>query len=55
MADKPWAMWLDSCDSSHIDSRFDIMVWQADASLTTFGENTHIQRNSNSTVEVSQG
>jgi len=54
MADKPWAMWLDSCHSNHIDSRFDIMVWQADANLTTFGENTRIERNDNSAIEVSQ-
>lgn len=54
MADKPMAMWLDSCHSDHIDSRFDIIVWQAEASLTTFGKNTHIERSNNSPVELSQ-
>jgi para-aminobenzoate synthetase component 1 len=39
-ADKPWAMWLDSCQSTHVDSRFDIMVWKPLASLKTIGEIT---------------
>lgn len=54
MADEPWAIWLDSCDSNHSDSRFDIMVWQPDASLTTFGQDTHITRNTNTAIEISQ-
>jgi len=54
LADNPWAMWLDSCESNHVDSRFDIMVWQADATLTTLGKNTHIKRSTNSPIEVSQ-
>jgi len=54
MAAKPWAMWLDSCNSNHVDSRFDILVWQADATLTTFGKNTHIENNSSASVIVSQ-
>ncbi|MDG1752481.1 MAG: aminodeoxychorismate synthase component I [Thalassotalea sp.] len=39
-ADQPWAMWLDSCQSDHIDSRYDIMVWQPEITLMTTGENT---------------
>ena len=39
---QPWAMWLDSCNSEHIDSRFDILVYQPLATLTTQGENTQI-------------
>lgn len=35
-----WAMWLDSCQSDHIDSRYDVMVWQPEITLTTQGENT---------------
>lgn len=30
-----WAMWLDSCNSNHVDSHFDIMVWQPIASVVT--------------------
>jgi len=42
LADKPWAMWLDSCRSSHVDSRFDIIVWQPEVTLTTQGKTTSI-------------
>ena len=41
-ADQPWAIWLDSCQSEHIDSRYDIMVWQPEITLMTTGENTVI-------------
>lgn len=40
IADQPWAMWLDSSDSQHIDSRYDIMVWQPCITLTTHGNST---------------
>lgn len=43
LADKPWAMWLDSCHSTHPDSQFDIIVWQPDITLVTHGENTLVQ------------
>ena len=39
-AEKPWAMWLDSCQSAHIDSRYDIIVWQPEITLITTGETT---------------
>jgi para-aminobenzoate synthetase component 1 len=39
---QPWAMWLDSCDSEHVDSRFDILVWQPIATITTQGQNSEI-------------
>jgi para-aminobenzoate synthetase component 1 len=42
---QPWAMWLDSCNSEHIDSRFDILVWQPIATLTTQGISTQINYN----------
>ena len=42
MAELPWAMWLDSCQSDHVDSRYDIMVWQPEVTLSTFGADTHI-------------
>jgi len=43
LAEQPWAMWLDSCESSHVDSRFDIMVWQPNITLTTLGEITTVK------------
>jgi para-aminobenzoate synthetase component 1 len=43
LADQPWAMWLDSCESSHVDSRYDIMVWQPHTTLTTVGNVTRIK------------
>ena len=39
---QPWAIWLDSCHSAHIDSRYDIIVWQPLVTLTTLDETTHI-------------
>lgn len=42
MTHQPWAMWLDSGNSEHIDSRFDILVWQPIATLTTQGNSTDI-------------
>ncbi len=42
IAHQPWAMWLDSGNSDHVDSRFDIIVWQPIATLTTQGNNTDI-------------
>ncbi|MEI6893304.1 MAG: aminodeoxychorismate synthase component I [Colwellia sp.] len=37
-----WAIWLDSSDSEHVDSRFDILVWAPIATLTTHGNTTEI-------------
>ena len=37
---QPWSMWLDSSNSEHVDSRFDILVWQPLAILTTEGESS---------------
>jgi len=42
LAHLPWAMWLDSCQSEHVDSRFDIIAWQPVATLTTQGVETEI-------------
>jgi len=46
-ADQPWSMWLDSCDSDHNDSQFDIMVWQPAVTLVTNGATTTISDLSN--------
>jgi len=42
-ANQPWSMWLDSCESDHIDSRYDIIVWQPAISLITKGKNTTVE------------
>ena len=42
LAQQPWAIWLDSCQSEHVDSRYDIMVWQPVITLSTVGEDTTI-------------
>ena len=42
LAQQPWAMWLDSSDSEHIDASFDILVWQPEVTLSTFGSDTII-------------
>ncbi|XQW86939.1 aminodeoxychorismate synthase component I [Thalassotalea piscium] len=39
---QPWAMWLDSCHSEHIDSHYDIMVWHPTATLVTSNNSTQI-------------
>jgi len=41
-ANSPWAFWLDSCDSSHHDCQYDIMVWQPSITLVTRSKNTQI-------------
>ena len=38
----PWSIWLDSCHSEHVDSRYDILVWQPSTTLCTDGEVTDI-------------
>jgi len=42
IANLPWAIWLDSCASDHVDSQFDIMVWQPVKTLTTSGLQTEV-------------
>ncbi len=42
LADRPWAMWLDSSISNHVDARFDILVWQPEVTLSTYSNKTHI-------------
>jgi para-aminobenzoate synthetase component 1 len=53
LANQPWAIWLDSCNSDHIDSRFDILVWQPEVTLSTYGELTHIQH-ANNPIKISK-
>ncbi|WDE01934.1 aminodeoxychorismate synthase component I [Thalassomonas actiniarum] len=42
LSHQPWAIWLDSCDTGHIDSRYDIFVWQPVVTLETFADITKI-------------
>ncbi len=44
-SDTPWAMWLDSCNSEHVDSRYDIIVWSPDITLSTNNNTTTIINN----------
>ncbi|MFT5813580.1 MAG: para-aminobenzoate synthetase component 1 [Psychroserpens sp.] len=48
LVEQPWAMWLDSCESNHVDSRYDIMVWQPSITLTTNGNVTGVSNEHNS-------
>ena len=41
-AHTPWSMWLDSCETKHIDCRFDILVFEPLLTLSTFGEHTQV-------------
>ncbi|RHW75500.1 aminodeoxychorismate synthase component I [Colwellia sp. RSH04] len=50
----PWSMWLDSGNSNHVDSRFDILVWQPEMTLTTQGTSTLITRMNDGYSETSQ-
>lgn len=42
LAEKPWATWLDSGQSQHTDACFDILVWQPEATLSTYDNKTTI-------------
>ncbi len=54
LAQQPWAMWLDSCNSQHVDSRFDIIAWQPIATLKTKGKNTEICFTDSQKTEISR-
>lgn len=42
LSSMPWAMWLDSCNSAHVDSRFDIITWQPKVTIETKGDVTFV-------------
>jgi para-aminobenzoate synthetase component 1 len=42
LAQNPWAIWLDSGQSQHVDACFDILVWQPEVTLCTYGNETNI-------------
>jgi len=54
LANKPWAMWLDSGQSKHIDACFDILVWQPEVTLCTYGDKTHIHHKKTNEIHVSE-
>ncbi len=39
---EPWAMWLDSCNSQHIDNQYDIFVWQPLCKIKTTNHQTFV-------------
>lgn len=52
-ANDSWAIWLDSGNSDHIDSRYDIMVWQPEITLVTVEQATTINHLAKQTTETS--
>jgi para-aminobenzoate synthetase component 1 len=54
LANKPWAMWLDSGQSEHIDVCFDILVWQPEVTLCTYGDKTTIHNTTTKNNVVSE-
>jgi para-aminobenzoate synthetase component 1 len=53
LASKPWSMWLDSGESEHIDARFDILVWQPEVTLCTYGNETNIHHPKTNETHIS--
>lgn len=51
-AKTPWSFWLDSCDSDHQDSRFDITVTNPIVTLETQAKTNSISDNTKSTTAV---
>lgn len=54
LANEPWAMWLDSGQSEHIDACFDILVWQPEVTLCTHGDKTNIHNIKTNKIEVNE-
>jgi para-aminobenzoate synthetase component 1 len=54
IANEPWAMWLDSGQSEHIDACFDILVWQPEVTLCTYGDKTHIHHTKINQIVISE-
>jgi para-aminobenzoate synthetase component 1 len=54
LANEPWAIWLDSGQSGHIDACFDILVWQPEVTLCTYGDETIIHHKKTNKSAVSK-
>lgn len=51
LSNLPWSMWLDSCNNNHVDSQFDILVWEPVVTLSTKNKTTKIVNvTNNSTI-----
>ncbi|XPF94500.1 aminodeoxychorismate synthase component I [Colwellia sp. RE-S-Sl-9] len=53
LSNLPWAMWLDSCDNNHVDSQFDILVWDPVVTLATKNKTTKIVNVANNSTITS--
>lgn len=47
LADKPWSIWLDSCETQHVDSQYHIMVWQPVVTVEAFSNETIVKSQQN--------
>lgn len=54
LANKAWATWLDSGQSQHIDACFDIIVWQPEVTLCTYGNKTSIYNTTTNKTHISE-
>lgn len=54
LANEPWAIWLDSGQSEHVDACFDILVWQPEVTLCTYGDKTNIHHTKTNKTEISE-
>lgn len=54
LSNQSWSIWLDSCESNHVDCRYDIMVWQPNITLITIGNSTTIHNLENNTTQMSE-
>lgn len=54
LAKKPWAIWLDSGQSQHVDACFDIIVWQPEVTLRTHGNKTNIDYKTTNATCISE-
>lgn len=54
LANKTWAIWLDSGQSQHIDACFDILVWQPEVTLSTYGNKTNIYCSTTNETHISE-
>ena len=54
LANRPWAMWLDSGQSDHIDACFDILVWQPEVTLCTYDKKTYIHDTNTNEKHISE-
>ncbi|WP_286271986.1 aminodeoxychorismate synthase component I [Thalassotalea hakodatensis] len=50
LAKQPWAMWLDSSSRGHIDSQFDLIVWQPRATIIADDQQIVIEQNQQKTT-----